>query len=70
MNGEELRRILCLLEPGMSLTVPDEWMDRTITGPHIKTVPLINKIALDFGCTWRQGNGVQTFEKLELAATG
>lgn len=54
----------------MSLTVPDEWMDRTITGPHIKTVPLINKIALDFGCTWRQGNGVQTFEKLELAATG
>lgn len=70
LNGEELSKILCLLEPGMSLTVPDEWADRIVSGTVAQRVTRINKIARDFGCTWQQGMGVQTFEKLELPATG
>ena len=70
LNGEELSRILCLLAPGMSLTVPDEWVDRIISGSRRERVSRVEKIALEYGCCVRQGIGEQTFEKLELPATG
>jgi hypothetical protein len=70
LNGDELRRILCLLEPGMSLTVPDEWVDRTIAGSRVARARLVDEIAHQYGCSCKQGHGVQTFEKLEIPATG
>jgi len=70
LNGEELKKILCLLEPGMALTVPDAWIDRAVAGPLAKQVTRVKEIAHAFGCVWRQGDGVQTFEKLEIPATG
>jgi hypothetical protein len=70
LNGEELSRILCLLAPGMSLTVPDEWVDRIMAGSLRDRISRVEKIAMDYGCSLRQGVGVQTFEKLELPATG
>jgi len=70
LNGEELSRILCLLAPGMSLTVPDEWVDRIISGSLRDRVSRVEKIAMEYGCSYRPGVGVQTFEKLELPATG
>lgn len=70
MNGDELSKILCLLEPGMSLTVPDQWVDRIIAGTNAQRMSRLRKITMDYGCSWRQDDGVQTFEKLELPATG
>jgi hypothetical protein len=70
LNGEELRKILCLLEPGMSLTVPDEWVDRVIPGTRVARARLVSEIALQYGCTCEQGYGIQKFEKLEIPATG
>lgn len=70
MNGDELKKILCLLEPGMILTVPDVWIDRTIAGPIARQVTRIKEISHAFGCVWRQDNGVQSFEKLEVPFTG
>lgn len=70
LNGEELSKILCLLEPGMSLTAPDEWVDRVITGTRAQQMSRIGKLSRDYGCIWRQGDGAQTFEKLEVPATG
>ena len=70
LNGDELKKILCRLHPGMSLTVPDAWIDRAFPGPRAKQVSSLSDIALDYGCIWRQGDGVQTFEKREIPATG
>jgi hypothetical protein len=70
LNGEELTRILCLLAPGMSLTVPDEWIDRIMGGALRDRVSRVEKIALEYGCSLRHGLGTQTFEKQELPATG
>lgn len=54
----------------MALTVPDAWIDRAVAGPLAKQVTRVKEIAHAFGCVWRQGDGVQTFEKLEIPATG
>jgi hypothetical protein len=70
LNGDELRKILCLLEPGMSLTVPDEWVDRIIAGSRVARARLVDEIAHQYGCSCTQGYGVQKFEKLEIPATG
>jgi len=70
LNGDELRKILCLLEPGMSLTVPDEWVDRVISGTRIARARLVSEIALQYGCSCLQDYGAQKFEKLDLPATG
>jgi hypothetical protein len=70
MDGERLRKILCLMEPGMSLTAPDDWVDDSVTGSRIERARRVQKMAQDFGCIWKQGDGVQTFEKQEVWATG
>jgi hypothetical protein len=70
VNGEKLINVLSLLAPGMVLTVPDEWLDRTISGTRAQRATLVDKMALDYGCSCRPGMGVQIFEKQELHATG
>lgn len=70
MNGGELRKILCLLEPGMSLTVPDEWIDRTIAGSRVERARLVAEIARLYFCSCSQNYMSQTFEKLEYPRTG
>jgi len=51
----QLRRILDELEPGMSLTVPGDWIGLNIEGSDeterdLKTIQLV----LDHGCTWER----------------
>jgi hypothetical protein len=71
VDGEEqLRKIMCYLAPGMSVTVPDAWLDRKIPGPPAKRAARVNVIALDYGCALKHGIGVQTFEKNEIPYTG
>lgn len=70
MNGEELKNILCRLECGMVLTVPDEWIDRIIPGSHVTRARLVGEIARQYFCTHRQDFGTQSFEKQEVPATG
>ena len=70
MNGDDLCRLLCLMAPGMSLTIPDTWIDRHVPGPRVKQAARINEIAQDYGCVVRHGVEVQTFEKLEFPRTG
>jgi hypothetical protein len=69
-EGAELRRLLCLLAPGMCLTVPEEWLEDTIPGPLARRTRTLEEIALDFQCVARQDLTSQTFEKLEPPATG
>lgn len=70
LNGDGLRKILCLLEPGMALTVPDEWVDRAIEGNRVSRAILVGEIAFQYGCSHHQEYGFQKFEKLEVPATG
>ncbi|QFR34851.1 hypothetical protein [Ancylobacter sp. TS-1] len=70
MDGDELRKILCRLETGMVLTVPDEWIDRTIAGSNVTRARLVGEIARQFFCIHRQDFGAQRFEKQEVPFTG
>jgi hypothetical protein len=70
MAGEELRTILCRLETGMVLTVPDSWIDKTIPGSHVTRARLVAEIARQYFCTHYQDFGSQRFEKQEVAFTG
>lgn len=70
MNGDELRNILCRLESGMVLTVPDDWVDRTISGTLATRARLVSEIARQYFCTHYQDLGSQRFEKQEVPATG
>lgn len=70
MDGDELRKILCRLESGMVLTVPDAWIDKTIAGSHVTRARLVAEIARQFFCNHYQDYGSQRFEKQEVGATG
>lgn len=70
MNGEELSKILCRLEPGMSLIVPDEWIDRIIPGTRLARARLVDDIAHRYHCVCTQDLGSQRFEKIKMPPTG
>lgn len=70
MNGDELKTILCRLEPGMSLTVTDEWAAKTIPGTHATRARELREMALQLGCAFHPEMGKQVFEKLEYPRTG
>ncbi|WP_018389717.1 hypothetical protein [Ancylobacter sp. FA202] len=70
MEGEELRLILCRLETGMVLTVPDAWIDKKIPGSNVTRARLVAEIARQYFCNHHQDFGSQRFEKQEVAFTG
>lgn len=70
MDGEELSIILCRMDMGMSLTVPDAWIERKVAGPNAKRAARVGEIALSHGCVVKHGIGVQTFEKVEYPRLG
>lgn len=70
LNGEELRKILCRLEAGMVLSVPDTWIERTIAGSRVTRARLVDDIARQYHCICHQDPGVQRFERLDFPATG
>lgn len=70
MDGAELKAILCRLEPGMSLTVPDEWIDRKIAGSRVERARLVAEIARQLGCACVHGHTTQRFDKLDYPRTG
>ncbi|MFT0859446.1 hypothetical protein [Ancylobacter sp. G4_0304] len=70
MQGDELKLILCRMAPGMSLSVPDEWLDKHIAGTHASRAALVNEIARQYQCACKPGFGVQVFEKQIVPYTG
>ena len=70
MDGEELRLLLCRLEPGMAITVPDKWFDKTFPGSRVERAKLVSHIARQFGCSCEPGIDFQRFEKLDFPRTG
>ena len=70
MNGEQLMKILCQMGPGMSLTVPDLWLERNLPGTLAQRMSRLKELAQDFGCVLKDGIGTQTFEKLDFPRTG
>lgn len=70
MDGDELKMILCRMGKGMSLTVPDEWLDKHIAGSHASRAALVNEIARQYFCIYKPGIGTVTFEKQEVPYTG
>ncbi len=70
LNGEELAKILCHMRPGMLLTVPDEWIEKTLQGTRAQQYARVEQMALDYQCALRPGIGVQVFEKLRPPYTG
>ncbi len=70
VNGDELRRILCRLEAGMVLSIPDRWIERHIPGPRLARSQLIEDIARQYYCVCHQDIDVHRFERLGFPATG
>lgn len=70
MGGDELKIILCRLAPGMSLTVPDEWLNRHIPGTHASRAALLAEIARQYQCALKPHLIGQVFEKQEVPFTG
>lgn len=70
VNGEELRKILCRLEAGMVLSVPDAWVERTIAGSRVTRARLVEDIARQFHCICHQDIDGLRFERLGFPATG
>ncbi|MCK0198994.1 hypothetical protein MWN34_19015 [Ancylobacter sp. 6x-1] len=70
MNGDELRIILCRLEAGMILSVPDEWIDKVFTGPRAQQARAVEEMARQYQCVCHQDPGVHRFERLGFPATG
>ena len=55
MELSEMRAILAQLEPGMSLSVPKDWVSLNVEGADeterdLKTIELV----LEHGCTWER----------------
>ena len=55
MELSELQAVLNLLEPGMSLSVPKDWVGLNMQGADeterdLKTIELV----LELGCTWER----------------
>ncbi|GAB4067561.1 hypothetical protein KHC28_18155 [Ancylobacter sonchi] len=70
VNGDELRKILCRLEMGMVLTVPDRWLDRNITGTRVSRALLVEEIARQFHCVcYQEPDGIR-FERQGFSFTG
>lgn len=69
-NSADLSAILCRLGPGMSLAVPDEWIDRNFPGPRMQQMNLLEKIAREHLCFLRHGQSVLIFEKQIVPFTG
>jgi len=70
LDSDNLRSILCLLEPGMRLTLPDEWVDKTMRGTRAARASELREIGYQLGCALHLEMGKQTFEKLEYPRTG
>ncbi|HSI39535.1 MAG TPA: hypothetical protein VLA00_03185 [Xanthobacteraceae bacterium] len=70
MSGEELRTILCRLEAGMVLSVPDAWLERTIAGSRAARASLVEDIARQYHCVVHHDVDGQRFERLGFPATG
>lgn len=70
LNGEDLRTILCRLEAGMVLSIPDAWIERTIPGSRVARARLVEDIARQYYCVCHQEIGVHRFERLGFPATG
>lgn len=69
-EGDELKMILCRLEAGMILSVPDAWLERTIPGSRVSRLRLIDEIARQFYCVVHQDVDGQRFERLGFPRTG
>ncbi|MCK0197831.1 hypothetical protein MWN34_13025 [Ancylobacter sp. 6x-1] len=63
MEGEDLARLLCRLEAGMSLTVPDQWLEEVFPGSRLMRMQRVNEMAGRYHCLCHDGLGAQTFEK-------
>ncbi|MBY0380346.1 MAG: hypothetical protein K2W78_00270 [Xanthobacteraceae bacterium] len=70
MTEDDLKTVLCRLEPGMSLTLPDEWVDRNFRGTPAIRVGELREIALQLGCALHHGIGNSRIEKLDYPRTG
>lgn len=70
MKVDELKTILCRLEPGMVLTVPDAWIDKNIAGSPLARTRLIEDVARQLGCSCVQEMDRARFEKLDYPRTG
>lgn len=66
MELDQLRRMLDELEPGMSMTIPKDWISANVAGED-ETERDVNMIefVLGYNCTWeRDPEGKRlTFEK-------
>ncbi|MFK8251303.1 hypothetical protein [Ancylobacter terrae] len=70
VNGQELRNILCRLEAGMVLSVPDAWLERNISGTRVARSRLVEEIARQYYCVCHlELDGVR-FERVGFPFTG
>jgi hypothetical protein len=54
----------------MTLTLPDEWVNKNFRGTPAARASELNEIVLQLGCALHHGIGVARIEKLEYPRTG
>jgi hypothetical protein len=70
VTGETLRMLLCRLEAGMILSVPDAWLETTFPGPRVARAKLVEDIARQYHCILRDDMQGVRFERVGFPATG
>ncbi len=70
MDEQDLKKVLCYLQPGWALTLPDEWIEQTIPGTRMQQAERVKEIAQDYGCALKYAPGTHTFERYPYTRTG
>jgi len=70
LEERDLLIILCRLQPGWALTLPDEAIEKMIPGSRAQQAARIREIAQEYGCALKLGPGTQTFERWVFPKTG
>jgi len=70
VNGETLCKLLCRLEAGMVLSVPDAWIEQSVEGSRVARTKLVEDIARRYHCICHHEMDSVRFERVGFPATG
>jgi hypothetical protein len=65
MNFPDLKTVLKMLEPGMSVSIPSEWVARIVPGDDLGKDVRVFSLAPEFECNCSRVEGAFVFTKVE-----
>jgi hypothetical protein len=66
MNAEDLSKILEMLEPGMSVSVTQKWVDRIVPGGDLDRDVRTMSLAVANQCNWKRDGSTIVYTKHEI----